>query len=227
MINGTTSSSSAANTTATSGSAATDKAKATLGKDDFLKLLVAQLKNQDPLNPSDPTQFTAQLAQFSSLEQLTSVNENLAAMAKASNNSQDLERLSAFSMIGRQVQMKGPDFKYSGAAVGFGYTLDTAASSMAVKIVDSNNQVVAMLPQASCLPGAHEYSWDGTKMNGAKAAVGDYHLVVERTDNGKVASLDSHVTGAVDGVNLGATGAILTTSVGDFTLADVLRVTGT
>jgi len=216
---------SSSTTSATSASALA--AKSTLGKNDFLKLLVAQLQNQDPLNPSDPTAFTAQLAQFSSLEQLTTVNENLAAMAKASNNSQDLERLSAFSLIGRQVEMKGPDFKFSGAKVGFGYTLDSAASSVTVKIVDTNKQVVAVLPQASGGTGAHEYSWDGTKLNGAKAAAGDYHLVIERNDNGKVAAVDSHVTGAVDGVNLGASGTVLTTSVGDFNLADILRVTGT
>ena len=214
------------NSTAGASTASALAAKPTLGKDDFLKLLVAQLQNQDPLNPSDPTAFTAQLAQFSSLEQLTTVNSSLAEMAKANNNSQDLERLSAFSLIGRQVEMKGPDFKYSGASVGFGYSLDSAASSVAVKIADSNNQVVAVLPQASGGVGAHEYSWDGTKLNGAKAAAGDYHLVIERNDNGKVAAVDSHINGAVDGVNLGATGTVLTTNVGDYSLADILRVTG-
>jgi len=201
-------------------------AKPTLGKDDFLKLLVAQLQNQDPLNPSDPTAFTAQLAQFSSLEQLTTVNSNLTAMAQASNTSQDLERLSSFTLIGRNVEMKGPDFKYSGATVGFGYTLASAAASVSVKVLDTNNQVVAVLPQASGAVGAHDYSWDGTKINGSKAVAGDYHLVIERTDNGKATPVDSRVNGLVDGVNLGADGTVLTTSVGDFNLADILRVTG-
>jgi len=216
-------------TTATTTAPATTAlaAKPALGKDDFLKLLVAQLQNQDPLNPSDPTAFTAQLAQFSSLEQLTTVNANLTKMATASNSSQDLERLSAFSLIGRQVQMKGPDFHFSGTAVGFGYTLDKAASAVTVKIVDANDQVVSVMPQASSAVGAHDYSWDGTKLGGSKAAAGDYHLVIERTDNGVTTAVDSRVAGAVDGVNLGSSGSVLSTSVGDFTLADILRVTGT
>lgn len=221
MVDSVTHSSSAGNPAALG--ALTSKA---LGKDDFLTLLVAQLQNQDPLNPSDPTEFTAQLAQFSSLEQLFAVNESLAQLAQSSNDSQDLERLSAFSLIGRQVEMQGPAFGFSGSPVGFGYTLESAASEVTVKIADANDQVVAVLPQASALAGSHDYTWDGTKLNGAKAVAGAYHLVIERSDNGVATKVDSRIFGVVDGVDLGASGSVLTTNVGDFGLADILRVKG-
>ncbi|MBW1702547.1 MAG: flagellar hook assembly protein FlgD, partial [Deltaproteobacteria bacterium] len=76
----------------------------TLGKDAFLNLLVTQLRHQDPLSPMESTQFTAQLAQFSSLEQLSSVNENLGILRiyQASiNNSQ------AVGFIGKTVKASG------------------------------------------------------------------------------------------------------------------------
>ncbi|NTV14045.1 MAG: flagellar hook assembly protein FlgD [Desulfobulbaceae bacterium] len=221
MVNNVTSSSSA-----TTQTAVPSLSSAALGKEDFLKLLVAQLQNQDPLNPSDPTEFTAQLAQFSSLEQLFSVNSSLAQMAEASNNSQDLERLSSFALIGRQVEMQGPAFNFATAPVNFGYTLDSSATAMSVKILNASDQVVAVLPQASKTAGSHEYSWDGTKINGDKAAPGAYHLVIERTDKGVVTKVASRITGVVDGVDLGASGSVLTTSVGDYTLDQILRVTG-
>lgn len=221
MVNSVTSSSSTANQTATP-----SLSSAALGKEDFLKLLVAQLQNQDPMNPSDPTEFTAQLAQFSSLEQLFSVNSSLAQMAESTNNSQDLERLSAFSLIGRQVEMQGPAFDFAGSNVGFGYTLDSSAGALSVKILDEHDQVVAVLPQASKVAGSHEYVWDGTKLNGSKAAPGAYHLAIERSDNGVVAKVASRISGVVDGVDLGASGSVLTTSVGDYTLDQILRVTG-
>lgn len=221
MVNSVNGSSSTTNTAALSalGSQA-------LGKDDFLKLLVAQLQNQDPLNPSDPTEFTAQLAQFSSLEQLFSVNDSLAQMAQANNSGQDLERLSAFSLIGRQVELPGPDFDYSGTPVGFSYSLDGDASAVTVRIVDADDHVVAVLPQASTVTGTHQYAWDGTKLNGDPAAVGAYHLEIERIDNGVASSVDSRLTGLVDGVELGSDGSVLTTTVGNHGLADILRVTG-
>lgn len=225
MVNSVTHSSSASNSTAL-GSPSSAASSATLAKDDFLMLLVAQLQNQDPLSPSDPTEFTAQLAQFSSLEQLTSVNENLAQMIQDSNNSQELEQLSAFSLIGRQVEMQGPTFEYSGSPVGFGYTLDKNASAVSVHIVDANDQVVAVLPEASALAGSHDYVWDGTTLNGEQAAAGEYHVVIERTDAGVSSSVDSRIFGLVDGVDLGPNGTVLTTSVGDVGMADVLRVTG-
>jgi flagellar basal-body rod modification protein FlgD len=88
-------------------STTTASAQETLGKDDFLRLLVAQLKAQDPLNPMEATEFTAQLAQFSSLEQMTNINstlEELVAAQQAMGNS------SLISIIGKLVDVPGNSF---------------------------------------------------------------------------------------------------------------------
>jgi flagellar basal-body rod modification protein FlgD len=221
MVSSVASTSSATNSTAPASLSST-----ALGKEDFLKLLVAQLQHQDPLNPSDPTEFTAQLAQFSTLEQLFSVNESLAQMAQAGSNSQEIERLSAFSLIGRQVEMKGPDFHFAGPPVAFGYTLDTEASVLSVKILDASDQVVAVLSQPESTAGPHNCVWDGRRLNGSPAPAGDYRLLIERLDSGVATRVSSRISGVVDGVDLGAGGSVLTTSAGDFELSELLRVTG-
>ena len=78
--------------------------KTTLGKDDFLKLFVAQLQNQDPLSPMESTEFTSQLAQFSSLEQLTNVNQNLDYLLMYQSSMNNAE---AINFIGSTVKASG------------------------------------------------------------------------------------------------------------------------
>ena len=79
-----------------------------MGKDEFLKMLVAQLKHQDPMNPMDGTAFTAQLAQFSSLEQLQNINTQLTSFTK---QQQSLGNAQAVNLIGREVLAKGDTFR--------------------------------------------------------------------------------------------------------------------
>ena len=104
-----------------------------MGKEEFLKMLVAQLKNQNPLNPLDGTEFTAQLAQFSSLEQLQNVYAELKALSQRQaslNNSQLL------GLIGREVTLKGNTFTASGAPVDLSYNLAQNANRVWVQIYD-------------------------------------------------------------------------------------------
>ena len=104
------------NSSASSGALLSTTQSNVMGKDDFLNLLITQLQNQDPLNPTDSTEFTAQLAQFSSLEQLGNVNENLTELKhfQASiNNSQ------AVALIGKAITAKeGSDATLIGVGIG-------------------------------------------------------------------------------------------------------------
>ncbi|MCF6289650.1 MAG: flagellar hook assembly protein FlgD [Desulfobacterales bacterium] len=196
-----------------------------LGKDQFLQLLVAQLQNQDPLKPLDPTEFTAQLAQFSSLEQLFSANESLSRMVQASRDNQELGRLSAVGLIGRRVEVAGADFHYRDTPVEFGYTLDAPAAAVRARILDSSGQVVAVLPQDQTGPGRHYSSWDGDGLAGRSLPPGDYRLQVERVDRESATAVPTRIRGVVAGVDLDSQGSILATSAGEFGLAEVVSVT--
>ena len=96
------------NSSAAATSAAQAASQKTVGKDEFLKLFVTQLKNQDPLNPMDSTEFTSQLAQFSSLEQLTNINTGITSLLAYQDS---LQNASAANLIGKQVgfQVKAAD----------------------------------------------------------------------------------------------------------------------
>ncbi len=195
---------------------------ATMGKDDFLKLLVTQLQNQDPLNPSDPTEFTAQLAQFSSLEQLFAVNDNLEQMSASSG---DVERLSALSLIGKEVVSTSGEFRLGNAGASLGYRLDVPASEVSLHVLDPSGRAVATIPATETGSGDHFLSWDGLDANGRAVPPGDYSLVVRATSGeDETVPATTLVKGTVTGVDLGAAGSVLVSDAGDFRLKDVASV---
>jgi len=204
--------------------ASTSGSAGVLGKDDFLKLLVAQLENQDPLNPADPTEFTAQLAQFSSLEQLFTVNETL---ARLDSSKEELQGLSALSLIDREITAKSEDFTYSEGSVDVGYNLEEAADKVTVYVQDEFGRTVTTLPAQALGPGDHFLTWDGKNDSGMNMPPGNYSVIVNaiRGENETVIA-QSLVRGVVTGVDLAENGNILITSAGDFKQDSIRSVTG-
>ncbi len=161
--------------TALATTSSTDSDEEILGKEDFLTLLVAQLQNQDPLNPDDPTEFTAQLAQYSSLEQLVNLNESVEALA-ASNETSD--QLSAMELIGKDVAYEGAEFEFTGDPIVIGYQLDGAASSVTITIHNENGDTVSTLTPSELTAGNHFIEWDGLDSDGNLLANGQYEISV-------------------------------------------------
>ena len=151
-----------------------------MDRDAFLNLLITQLQNQDPLNPTDSTEFTAQLAQFSSLEQLGNVNDNLKQLQdfQASiNNSQ------AVSLIGKEITANGNSLSLSGGQpVDCEFKLDGNASIVGVSIYDHTGEFVKSFEGQNLAAGNHTLHWDGTIQNGSPAAPGDYTFEVMAAD---------------------------------------------
>jgi len=198
-------------------------AKDIMGKEDFLTLLVAQLKNQDPLNPDDPTEFTAQLAQFSSLEQLYNLNDSMQALAVAQGNSQ---KLSTLGLIGQSVSYNGSAFTFDGKPVEVGYQLDGTAASVTLSIQNEKGQTVSTLQAADTELGAgtHFMTWDGTDQNGNLVTSGKYKIILQASAGGENASIAAAplIRSEVTGVDL-STG-MLTTRDGEVLLRNVLKV---
>jgi len=170
-----------------------------LDRDAFLNLLITQLQNQDPLNPTDSTEFTAQLAQFSSLEQLGNVNQNLKQLQdfQASiNNSQ------AVSLIGKEITANGNSLSLTtGQPVGCEFKLDGNAGVVGVSIYDHTGGFVKSFENQNLAAGHHTLYWDGTNQNGSPAASGNYTFEVMAADaDANSVHTTTFFSGAVDKV---------------------------
>jgi flagellar basal-body rod modification protein FlgD len=146
----------------------------TLGKQDFLKLLITQLRNQDPLNPLDQNQFLAQTAQFTSLENLQNISSQLAEM-KALAQGQALTQ--GASLLGKTVTASGSDLTLgpSGAPLRF---IAVTPGSLQIDVLDGQNAVIRQLSTSVDTPGEYEVTWDGFDGSGRSLAPGTYHYRV-------------------------------------------------
>jgi flagellar basal-body rod modification protein FlgD len=175
--------------------------EAALGQEQFLNLLIEQLKNQDPLNPMDSTDFTAQLAQFSSLGQLFDVNKNLAAMQDYSITT---NRLSALSMIGKQVTFTGSGTVFLGEEVGsvpLKFDLADNANQVTLAVTNETGQEVTRLDLGYQDAGSRQISWDGLDENGQPLPAGSYHFQVAAADEiGNSVAVTLYGSGLVQGI---------------------------
>ena len=153
----------------------------TLGKDDFMKILVAQLQAQDPMAPMEGQEFASQLAQFSSLEQLTNVNSNLEASQAfdlAMSNS------AALALIGKNVDAPGNtiDLK-SGEVENLSFSLDGEAAEVGIDIFDSPGAKVSTVNLGAQKSGLSEYVWSGTDSSGALLPSGNYTFSITASNS--------------------------------------------
>lgn len=183
-------------------SPAADK-KDDVSKDDFLLLLVEQLKNQDPLEPMDGTDFTAQLAQFSSLEQQTAMNDNLALLQ---DYSATLNRLSALDMIGKNVEFDGGGagsaaISGDGQPIPLNFELADNAQDVVVDIYNDTGGRVATLDLGYYDLGSQNYNWDGKDDDGNALIEGNYTFeITARDELGQLVSTSVNGNGQVQGV---------------------------
>ncbi|WP_022664715.1 FlgD immunoglobulin-like domain containing protein [Desulfospira joergensenii] len=169
----------------------------TLGRDSFLTMLVAQLQNQDPLNPMDGTDFSSQLAQFSQLEQLMNLNESMENLATSSSNESEKDLV---SYMGKQVTGEIDTMEVENGAVSSGFYNLTDAADVIINITDESGQTVRTLYQGTNERGAHLISWDGTDTNGDAVDDGSYTYTVLANTGSGYQELPTTVTGVVEGI---------------------------
>lgn len=191
-----------------------------MGKDDFLKMMLAQLQNQDPLNPLDGTAFTAQLAQFSSLEQLSNMNTQLQVLGlyQASlNNAQSV------NLIGREITARGDTVKVEGASASLEYNLSEDADKVAVRIYDMEDNLVDTLDAGSQEEGENSMTWDCGDIAG-----GNYTFEVSAIGaNGDAIPAYTQITGEVTGVTFKEGFPHLSVNGQDVPMGDVICVNET
>ncbi|MBN1290273.1 MAG: flagellar hook assembly protein FlgD [Candidatus Latescibacteria bacterium] len=163
---------------------AASKDVSSLGKDDFLKLLIAELQNQDPLNPADNTEFIAQLAQFSSLEQMTTMNDNLEKVLTYNKSvTESINNSMMVNFIGKTVTAVSDEFVYDGLnPVELGFELDQDISRGTLEIYNENEVLVKTISLDSMEAGLRSTVWDGFTDLGLLAGDGIYTYKVNYYD---------------------------------------------
>jgi len=175
--------------------------KKKLDKDAFMQLFVAQLKNQDPLNPLSDKDSTAQMAQFAQLEQMTNMTRLLKGIA---TGLQQMGTLQASSLIGKSVLADGNNVSKSGKAVSkIQLDVPKGVTSLKVNVHDKAGNIVRTVTVKNFKEGDNEFTWDGRRSDGSAASDGVYRIsVVAENKDGKKFLVKSQVEGKVAGVEM-------------------------
>ena len=172
----------------------------TLGKDDFLKLLVTQLQNQDPMNPTDSTAFVAQLAQFSSLEQMSNVNDNLKVVQLFD---QSINNAQAVNFVGKTVKASGSMFELgTGETHEIQYQLGEDADTVYVSIYNSSGEIVKKIEMDKMTAGSQSVVWDGKDENGSAVPAGTYSFSLQaKNKDGEIMESAAFIEEIITGVS--------------------------
>lgn len=202
--------------------------QASMGKDEFLKLLVNQLQNQDPLSPMESQDFAAQLAQFSSLEQLT----NMSGMMEESINidlmlTQAINNTMATSFIGKQVSAVGDSITLTeGETADLAFKLNGQAETVTVKIMNAAGDVIKEIEIGALSSGKHTVQWDGTNRNGETMPAGEYTFEVKALDaNEEIVSAITMIMGIITGIQYDGGGAVFVVNGNEIPFNLVLEIT--
>ena len=171
-----------------------------LDKQAFLKLLVAQMSHQDPLAPTEGTEYVTQLAQFSLVEQSQNQSTQLTQLSTQLGG---LSNNASTDLVGKMVNVRGHGVAWDGTnATGASVTLQGNATKVRVDIQDSSGKTVRTLDMGAHTAGTMAINWDGHDASGQPAIAGNYSVKVTATDpNGAAVSSTSDVTGTVKKVS--------------------------
>jgi flagellar basal-body rod modification protein FlgD len=188
----------------------------------FLKLLTSQLQNQDPLSPTDSTEFTNQLVQFSSVEQQISTNDQLKQLIALQTNS---ATNSALGWIGKGAELNSASARLPKEGdLTWRIGTDSSATRTKFEVLDSSGRVVRTVSRNQS--GDDRFVWDGKSDAGQRSTDGIFTLrVTNIASDGTESVGDARVVTRISGVEMGGPSPLVTTPVGDFELSRVSRIT--
>jgi flagellar basal-body rod modification protein FlgD len=191
-------------------------------QDRFLKLLVTQMRNQDPLNPLDNAEVTSQMAQLSTVSGIDKLNATLQALSSSMIASQSMQ---AAAMIGHVVMVPGNGIELANAKGMAAVELTQPADSVSVAITDTAGNVVRNMQLGSQSSGALPFQWDGLNDAGQPVADGSYKFTATSQLGGVKSSAGTLSYGVVNSVMQGAQGATLIVGdIGEVSLASVKQI---
>ncbi len=210
-------------TTSQAQSSATSLAKLSDNYTSFLKLLTAQLQNQDPLKPMDTKDFTQQLVQFAGVEQSIATNKNLENLITLQTASQNA---AATSYIGRTVESIGDKQPLVDGKAKWGYAFDGTPANVQLFVKDKDGNVVYQTAGATSA-GGQTFDWNGKDMNGLDVPAGDYTLAISAKDAaGNSVKTSTSVNLVIDAVEMHTEGAVLLSGKQIVNINDIIRIKG-
>jgi flagellar basal-body rod modification protein FlgD len=214
---------SAVSSATSAATSAASSSTSSLTSGDFMTLLVSELQNQNPLDPTNTTDFVNQLTSYANFEQQQTLNSNLSTLTTSFNS---LMTLNSVNYIGHTIQATGTTATLQNGSIGFGYTLSAAASDVTLSVADSTGKTV-WTGSGTKTAGDNTFAWDGTKTDGTQLSDGgQYTLTVTATDSAGTSVLGrTTVSGTVSSVDF--SGGTLMLKVGNTSIssAAVLGVT--
>jgi flagellar basal-body rod modification protein FlgD len=207
----------------TATTSATASTAASLTSSDFMKLLVNELQNQSPLDPTSTTDFVNQLASYATFDQQQTLNTNLNSLATSFNS---LLTLNSSNYIGHTVEAKADSATLQSGAIAFGYSLNSAASNVTLTVTDSSGNAV-WTGSGTTTAGSNSFTWDGKTTAGTQLTDGgQYSLTVTATDSsGAAISGYTTVSGTVTGIDSSSGTAMLLIGKTSVAASSIIGVT--
>lgn len=204
---------------------AADSTKKTLGQEDFLKLLVAQMNNQDPTQPTENGEFLAQMAQFGTVDGIQSMKHSIESLSASMQSNQALQ---ASTLVGRSVLVPGYQANLSeGKSIRGATELPNSASQVRVSILNQNGELVRQMNLGSQPAGTVSFEWDGKNNSGETAKPGNYLISVQGVFGNQTMELTPMLYANVDSVSIGTGGAGLQLNLagqGSISLSQVKQI---
>ena len=176
-----------------------------LGQSDFLTLMITQFKNQDPFKPMENGEFLGQLAQFSTVSGIESLNSSFGSLAGSIQGEQALQ---AANLVGRSVMaVSDSGYLEDGGQINGVVELASSASAVEIDILDASGELVQRLTLGEQPAGIARFSWDGKNAAGERMDPGQYKIAARVVRGGQVESTATAIEASIESVTLGQFGS--------------------
>ena len=173
-----------------------------LGQEEFLELMLAQVRNQDPFQPMQNGEFIAQMAQFATVDGIQDMQKSIGALNATMSSNQ---ALAASSLVGRNVLAPGNSFQLASAGgVSGAFTTDPTAQSLIMNVYDSAGALVARRSMAASPTGVTRFGFDGIGSDGQRLPPGAYRITGEALVGGGSVQAGTSLSRRIDSVTVGA-----------------------
>lgn len=175
-----------------------------LGQNEFMKLMLEQLKNQDPLKPTENGEFIAQMAQFSTVTGIADVNKSLETLSSSFGNYQALQ---SASLVGRSVLLPADSFALTEDNSLEGVVdMQASSGSASASVYGANGELIHQFDLGIQAAGENKFSWDGILADGQRAAPGEYSITISHGTGEDALAVDVMIEQQIDSVNLSTSG---------------------